>query len=283
MSEKPSSKAPALSGQNGTIAKAAIAGVAGIALGFIIGHFAIAPATGNVNKIGNTTTDQNNFNQVVCTYTTPKGTKTITMGDAIKYQSGGTTNAEGKYTVPSAESILALARNQILEETAKEAGITVTDDEINEYAKKTYSVNSIQEMAQTFGYEENQLKEMIKNAIVMEKLQEQKSGEISQPPAYPETPADQNAVTKENADAIIKYAGDNWKNGAWANPDGDWAKAMKDQNFSADGADYAAVLAAYQVAYQEYSEKYSEQQAAWTDYVNTIYKDSTIALGTMMQ
>jgi hypothetical protein len=58
---------------------------------------------------------------------------------------------------------------------------------------------------------------------------------------------------------------------------------MKDQNFSADGADYAAVLAAYQVAYQEYSEKYSEQQAAWTDYVNTIYKDSTIALGTMMQ
>lgn len=282
MSDKSKSKTFNLSGENGNIAKAAIAGVCGIALGFVIGHFAVAPATGNVNKIGSTTTDQNNFNQVVCTYTTNGGTKTITMEDAVNYM-GGTTNAEGNYNVPSAEAILSLARNQIIEDVAKDSGITVTDDEMEDYAKKTYSVNSIKEMADTFGYEENQLKDMLRSTIIMQKLQEQKSGTISDPPVYPEQPKDEKEVTKENADAIIAYAGDNWKDGKWAKDDGDWAKTMKDLKFSADGADYEAVLAAYQLAYQEYSEKYSEQQAAWTDYVNTLYKDSTIAIGTMVQ
>lgn len=248
-------------------------------------------STGNVNTVGSTTISSDATKQIAATYTYNGKQNTITYDDAIKYQ-GGTANEDGTYPVPTAESCVNLARQRIMQEHAKEKGVTVTDDDMAKYVKDQFGAESVDEMASSFGYEKDQLKEMLTDSIVQQKLFDQVTeGKSPTAPEYPAQPDEgkENEATKAYAEYITKLAGDAWDasanggKGGWKDPEGLFAVSCTDYEITNDSANYNAAVAAYQAAYQDYSNKMTEFQTQWTDYMNQLYKDSPITLSSLVQ
>lgn len=264
-----------------------MAGVAAALMGGMVG----CSGTGNVNTVGSTTISSDATKQIAATYTYNGKQNTITYEDAIKYQ-GGATNEDGTYPVPTAEACLNLARQRIMQEHAKDKGVTVTDDDMAKYVKDQFGAESVDEMASSFGYEKDQLKEMLNDSIVQQKLFDQVTeGKSPTAPEYPAQPAEgkENEATKAYAEYITKLAGDAWDasanggKGGWKDPEGMFAISCADYEITNDSANYNAAVAAYQAAYQDYSNKMTEFQQQWTDYMNQLYKDSPITLSSLVQ
>jgi hypothetical protein len=163
----------------------------------------------------------------------------------------------------------------------------VTDEEIEEYTKTAFSVDSAKELADTYGYDVDQLKSMLNKTIMLNKFQESIIGTQAEGPEAPAPEAEdaKGKATKEYADYIIKLAGDKYKDGKWADDATEWQDAIKNNDgvFENVTANYNAAMAAYQIAYQNYATSYSEQQNQWTEYANNIYKDSVITIATLDQ
>ncbi len=243
-------------------------------------------AAKNAKGVGSATITDGQLDTVVATWKYKGATNKLTAREAIEaqYSLEAAKNSDGTYNAPSSEMVLAYARNQILLAEADSQGLSVTDEERDEYAQSQLGTADYEQMAAQFGVSVDQAKQIVTENATISKLYDKVVPKVDgAAPEAPAEPADGNTETasKDYADYIIKLAGDDWnaEAGAWASEDGAFAQALAgSKTFSAESATYADAQTAYYVAYQEYASKAQGGQEAWSKFTNDLYAKADMSL-----
>ena len=260
--------------------------VACLAVGLAVGHFAFGPKS--ISLSGKTSLTSDEIDTTVASYTYNGKTTEISARDVITQSSTleSAANDDGTYSVPTATDIVTYARTKVVCDAGEAQGITVSDDEVNEYAEQKFSTSDFSTIATTYSIDEDVAKSMIKDSCLMTKMREQAvTTELPTQPTAPTAPSDDatDTPTAEYASYIIELAGDEWdsENNTWARTDGDYYAALSTYEISNDSATYAAAQAAYYVAYSAYSTAYSQTSTEWSEYCNTILSNASLTLAGM--
>ena len=284
--------------------------VAALVIGILIGNFALGGGgAGASGALGKTSLTEAELDTTVGTYTSNGKTVSISAREVIEQSSSldAAKDADGNYTVPTADTVLTVARNKIIAAEAESRGLTVTDEDLSSYAEETLGTSDIDSIASSYGMDAETVTELLRQSAQMTKLRDEvvtaTETEAPEAPAVPEyattdeegnglpTEEQQAAQEKANttpkpeyAEYIIKLAGDEWdaEKGTWVAADGPYATALADYEVTADAATYEAAQAAYYVAYQDYSSAQSEVSSQWTDFVNGLLSNSSIQISTLM-
>ncbi len=262
--------------------------VVALVVGVLLGHFVLGGASASAAFPGVTTVSESDLDKVIATYTYDGKTESITVRQALESQSSldSAKDSDGNYTLPNADSTLALARNNILALKAADEGITVSDDDLSSYAEQTLGVSDISTLASNYGLSEDQAKEVVRQSASLYKLKEKVcTTAVSSMPSAPTTPADgeEDVATADYGAYIVNLLGDEWDstNNTWARTDGSYYAALKDESWTPDSATYAQAQMAYSVAYQAYAQSASAASSEWTNYVNGVLSTATINICTL--
>lgn len=265
-----------------------VALVVGIGCG-VLGYKYLPIAGSPAALSGASTISEDQLDTVIATYTYNGQTSNITARDAIEENSSldAAKNDDGTYNVPSADTVLATARYKIIDQEASNQGITVSDDDVSNYAKSSFGSDDYSTIASTYNMTEDQVKEIMRQSAAMKKLHDQVvQGDEPTQPTAPTAPAEgqESTPTAEYAQYIINLVGDEWDSdkNTWARTDGDYYAALSSYTISNDSATYDAAQAAYVVASQKYSTAESDYNKQWTNYVNGLLSKASINLGTLV-
>ena len=262
--------------------------VVALVVGVLVGHFVLGGGAPSPAFPGATTVSESDLDRVIASYTYNGKTETITVRDAIESQISldSAKDSDGNYSLPNADSALAVARNQILAKQAEAEGITVSDDEIGSYAEQILGTSDIASLAQQYGLTEDQAKEVVRESAAMYKLKEKvcstQAGTIPDAPTAPAEGAEDTATSDYGA-YIVNLIGDEWDatNNTWARTDGPYYEALKDETWTPDSATYAQAQIAYAVAYRQYASNATASSSEWTAYVNGILSSASIQIYTL--
>lgn len=283
--------------------------VCALVVGILIGHFALAGGAASGASLGKTTLTEAELDTAIGSYTYNGKTESITAREVIEQSSSldSAKDADGNYAVPTADTVLTVARNKIIAAEAASRGITIADEDLSSYAEETLGTSDIDSIASSYGMDAETVTELLRQSAQMTKLRDEVVGtdatEAPEAPSIPEyatTDADGNSLPTEETQAnqekayaepkaeyaeyIIALAGDEWdaEKGTWAAEDGQYATALAEYEVTKDAASYDAAQAAYYVAYQNYSTAQSEVSTQWTEFVNGMLSNSTIAISTLI-
>ncbi|WP_308622639.1 hypothetical protein [uncultured Enorma sp.] len=255
--------------------------VAGIG-GYFIGKGGFGAAG---QSAGTAVLTEDQLDSLVASYSYNGSEHDISAREAIESQYSLETvqNEDGTYNTPSAETLIAYVRTEILLNEADARGIEVTDDEVAAYAENTYGTSDYATLAAQNGVTEEQAQQISRDNAKIEKLYNQVVPAVTATvPEQPEQPADGDTSTRsaEYAQYIIELAGDEWdaEAGTWASTDGPYYLALEGMDFTADSASYEEAIIAYYVAYQEYATEASGMSQTWTEFANTLFADADIEL-----
>ncbi len=288
--------------------------VVALVLGIVVGKFLLgggaAAAGGSLG--GKLTVTESELDTPMATYTYKGTTSTITAREVILQNNSldASKDADGNYSLPSADTVLSVARNAIIKKEAEDRGITVSDEELANYSKETLGSADYASIATSYSMTEDAVKELLTNSCIMSKLRDEvveadTSATMPDAPKAPESTYEtktqvneetgqeeevqeevdnSSAPSAEYAAYIIKLAGSEWNasTGTWASPDGPYATALSGYEITKDSATYEAAQAAYYVAYQQYSEAQSKVSAQWTDFVNGLLANASISISTLI-
>ncbi len=277
----------AVAAAEGKKKKLFIAGAIALIIIAAIGGYFVGNGGFGSKGAGTAELSKDQLDATVASYTYNGKKTNITAREAIKsqYSLSSVKTDDGKYTAPSADTILSYVRNQILLDDAESRGITVTAKEMKKYAKQTIGISSYKTMASQYGVTKAQAKEIVRQSCVLQKLYKKVTPSTNATaPTAPDEPADEDNQTddekKAYAEYIIKLAGKEWdsKKGTWKSTDGTYATALSGEEFTADSATYSQAMTAYYTAYQQYSSKTSKASNKWTDYVNDLYANASIEI-----
>ena len=264
------------------------AAVVALVVGALLGHFVIGGGAGSATFPGQTTVQEGDLDKVIGTYVYGGKAETVTVREAIEGQTtlDSVKQDDGTYTMPTADAVLAVARNRILAAEAESRGITVSDDELSSYAEKMTGESDIATIAQNYGMSEDQARQTIRESAVMYKLKDQVvSTKAGDAPTAPTTPSDgnQDTATADYWTYITGLLGDEWDsaNNTWASQDGPYYAALSSETFDGKTATYAQAQKAYYVAYQQYSTNSTTSSTEWTNFVNGLLSKASISLGTL--
>ncbi len=261
------------------IAIAVIAVIVAAILGYVIGSDAFGP-----KGVGSATLTEDQLDSVVATWTLDGATNKITARQAIESQYSLDTvkDENGTYPTPSADVILAYARNQVLLKEAEKRDVKIDDKELAAAAEDTLGTSDFATIASQYQVTEDQAKEIVRQQVTIQKLYKTIVKDAPTAPAAPEEPenGDGATVSAEYAAYIIDLAGKEWDKeaGTWASPDGTYATALAGEEFTADSASYAQAQKAYAAAYQDYAKNAADSNQSWTEYVNTLFAKADITL-----
>ena len=267
-----------------------LAGCAIVALvvGILIGKFALGGGVAG-GSLGKTSLTEAELDTVVATYTYNGTSHDVTAREVIEASTSleAALQSDGTYMLPTADDTLAFARNQILSAECEARGITVTEEEVTEYATETLGPADFATIAANYGLTEDVAKSLIENAAAMAKLREQVvTTQLPEYPAAPTAPEDgsSDAASADYAAYIIALAGDEWdaENNTWASTDGTFYTALSAYPISNESATYEAATAAYYVAASNYSAVSQQVSAEWTAFVNSIFGGASIQLGSLV-
>lgn len=228
------------------------------------------------------------LDQTVATYMLDGRRFSLSYRDAIMENGSleAAKKADGTYRVPSADSVLAVARSRVITAEAERLGIKVSDDDVLAYAQAAFGTTDMATIATAYGMEQEAAGVLLKEAALMSRLRDHalsdEVGEAPQPPAEPGA-GEEVSLTADYAAYIIGLAGDEWDSeaGKWASEDGPFAAALKDYEITSDGASYEAAQQAYYTAYQQHVAAQAEYSAQWTDYVNGLLGHASITISTL--
>ena len=261
------------------IAIAVIAVIVAAILGYVIGSDTFGP-----KGVGSATLTEDQLDSVVATWTLDGATNKITARQAIESQYSLDTvkDENGTYPTPTADVILAYARNQVLLKEAEKRDVKIDDKELAAAAEDTLGTSDFSTIASQYRVTEDQAKEIVRQQVTIQKLYKTIVKDAPTAPAAPEEPenGDSAAVSAEYAAYIIDLAGKEWDKeaGTWASPDGTYATALAGEEFTADSASYAQAQKAYAAAYQDYAKHAADSNQSWTEYVNTLFAKADITL-----
>lgn len=261
-----------------------VAAVVCLVLGGVVGHFCF----NGTSSLGSQTLQEADLDTVVARYTYNGQTYEITAKDVITQSSSldSAANDDGSYTVPTADNIIDLARNQIMQKVVDAQDITVSDDDMDAYAQQYLGSTDYATIASNYKMDEDSVKNLVRQSCALFKLRSQVvTAEIPSQPAAPSKPADgaEDTPTADYATYIINLAGDEWdsETGTWKDSSSTYASALADYQITNDSATYAAAQAAYYVAYQQYSTASQTASQQWTNYVNDQLSKANIEIYTM--
>lgn len=261
------------------IAIAVIAVIVAAILGYVIGSDTFGP-----KGVGSATLTEDQLDSVVATWTLDGATNKITARQAIESQYSLDTvkDENGTYPTPTADVILAYARNQVLLKEAEKRDVKIDDKELAAAAEDTLGTSDFSTIASQYQVTEDQAKEIVRQQVTIQKLYKTIVKDAPTAPAAPEEPenGDSAAVSAEYAAYIIDLAGKEWDKeaGTWASPDGTYATALAGEEFTADSASYAQAQKAYAAAYQDYAKHAADSNQSWTEYVNALFAKADITL-----
>lgn len=266
--------------------------VAAVVVGCLAGAFGykMLPLPGSSTEVkGKSTVSEDQLDAVLATYQYNGQTYNITVQDCIEENSSldSAKQDDGTYSMPSADTALSLARNQIMQKAAEDQGITVSDDDVDSYAESTLGSSDYSTIASQYSMDEDKVKELMKESCILKKLHDQVvTTQIPDQPTAPTQPASgqESTPTADYASYIINLAGDEWDstNNTWASTDGPYYAALSSYTISNDSATYDAAEAAYYVAYSQYSQATQSAQQEWTDYANGLLTNASITLNSLV-
>lgn len=235
---------------------------------------------------GSATLTEGQLDAPVASFNFNGATTKISARDAIEsqYSLDAVKGADGTYPAPSGEMILGYARNKILVSEAESRGLSVSDDQLKEYAEGRLGTSDFKAIAENYGVDEDQAKQIVRDNALVGQLYEQIVPKASEAPApeAPVQPADGNttAPTKDYAEYIIGLLGKNWdsEKGTWANEDNEFFSALKGSTFTPEGASYEDAQTAFYVAYELYASQAQEANKAWTLFANDLYAKADVEL-----
>ncbi len=253
-----------------------ITGVICAFLGVLLGFYSLGSgfALG-----GKTTLSEGELNSPVGMYIYKGVPNFISAREAL--ESGeGLTNAkksDGTYDYPSADAILASIRTAVLNSEVTARGITITDEEMKDYAQAQLGSTDYGQIANSYGLDEESVQNYIRQAAGINKLKEEITGiDLSETaPVAPEGGKD--AATYK--DYILNLLGSNWnaETNSWANTDNAFYESL--QGFNPDQATYDQALAAFNIASQQYSTSSTSAAQSWNDFVNEILMNCQVRIG----
>ena len=224
------------------------------------------------------------LDHVMATWTYGGEEHSITVREAIEseYSLDAVVLDDGTYAVPSADTVLSYVRNLILLDAAEDAGISVSEDEVDEYTADTLGSSDYEDIADTYGVTEEHAEEIMTEMATINALYESVLDfelELPDEPTEPDD-GDEDTASEEYAAYIIELAGDEWDvdAGTWASEDGPYYEALGEEDFTEDSATYGQALMAYYVAYEEWYEAYSEASYEWLDYENELFSEAEITI-----
>lgn len=234
------------------------------------------------------TLSEGQLDTVVGTYRYGDETYKITAREAIlgTVSLESVKNDDGTYDAPTSDMVLSYARNRILALMVEEHGITVSDDEVAQYALDIVGTDDMALVADYFDMEEDQAREIMAEAAAVRKLRESVTSSPSvSAPQEPTPPADGGTEVgnAEYANYIIGLLGSHWDaaTGTWADTDNAYYAVLQNMQFAPGLANYEAAEAAYGVAYQEYVASTQDASATWTDFVNQYLDQGSISIATL--
>ena len=234
------------------------------------------------------TLSEGQLDTVVGTYRYGDETYKITAREAILGTASleSVKNDDGTYDAPTSDMVLSYARNRILALMVEKHGITVSDDEVAQYALDIVGTDDMALVADYFDMEEDQAREIMAEAAAVRKLRESVTSTPSVPaPQEPTPPADGDTEVgnADYANYIIALLGSHWDaaTGTWADTDNAYYAVLQNMQFAPGLANYEAAEAAYGVAYQEYAASTQDASATWTDFVNQYLDQGSISIATL--
>ena len=253
--------------------------------GGLVGHFAFPTTAASLDQ---QTLQEADLDTVVARYTYKGQTYDITAREVITQSSSldSAKNDDGSYTMPTADNIVDLARNQIMQKVVEAQGITVSDDDMDSYAQSYLGSTDYASIASQYGMDEDSVKDLVRQSCGLSKLRSTiVTQEIPTQPTAPTQPADgaEDTPTADYATYIINLAGDEWDSstGTWKDSNSTYASALADYQITNDSATYAAAQAAYYVAYQQYASATQTASQQWTTYVNGELSGASIQIYTL--
>ena len=271
-----------------------VALMAGVAVGLLVLPRASVPAPVSGSKTlislpGRLTVSENELDTPMGTYT-HKGTETtVTVREAIEESMSldAARNADGTYDIPSADAVLAIARNRFLLADAKDRGIEASNEDVVAYAKEVWGTDDLSVIAASYSMTQEQAQKLMKESATIKKLRDtvvatKEPADVKEPPA-PEGGREDDPMPEYGA-YIMGLIGDEWDEGknTWAREDGPYYAELKNFTISKDGATYSAAKAAYDVALTQNATTEQQTSTEWTTYVNQILSDVTVQLGTLV-
>lgn len=261
-----------------------------LVLGLVLGRFVLGGThVSGTSLAGKTSVTERELDDALATYTYNGKNYTVTVREVLEQVGSveGALDAEGNYKIPSADYALAAARNAILQEEIDARNIEVSDEDLAAYAEKALGTSDYEAIGKNYGIEASEVKDLLMDSCRMNALREEVvGGDLPEMPVAPETPEEgkEQEATKKYAKYIIDLVGDEWDAdaGTWANTDGSYATALEGYEVTADAASYDAATAAYYVAYQLYSEQQTAMNNAWTEYLNGLFSNANIQIGSLV-
>ncbi len=263
-----------------------------LAVGVAVGVFAypMIPFPGTQASLpGRTTVTEAELSMPLGVYTYHGNNTVVTVREAIEESMSleAARNADGTYTIPSVDAVLAIARNHFLLLEADSRGIVASDEDALAYARDTWQTDDLSMIAASYSMTEDQVKELMKRAATIRKLRDEVvTTEAMAEPTPPEAPeaGKEDEPMDTYAAYIMGLVGDEWDANAnsWARQDGPFFAQLKNFTISNDAATYSAAQAAYYVARTQYAAVEQQISTEWTTYVNQILSEVTVELGTLV-
>lgn len=271
-----------------TVLLVLVALVVGVGAGFFA--YPLIPFPGTQASLpGRTTVTESELDTPLGTYTYKGDTTTVTVREAIEETMSldAARNADGTYAIPSADSVLSIARNHFLLLEADSQGIVASDEDALAYAREVWKTDDLAVIAASYSMTEDQVRELMRRSAAIKKLRDEV---VTTEPFAEPTPPDAPEAGKEDepmpqyAEYIMGIVGDEWDANAnsWAREDGPFYAQLKNFTISNDAATYSAAQAAYYVARTQYAAVEQQISAEWTTYVNQILSEVTVELGTLV-
>ena len=260
-----------------------------LVVGVLAGHFLFG-GSGGVALSGRTTLSAGELDSTIATYTYEGRSSNITAREVLEEINGSSlgANDDGTYDVPAASDVVSYAQNQILLAQAEDQGITVSDDELSEFASTSFGTSDYDTIASSYGIDAETVQSMLRETLSIRKLQDSVvTTELPDQPTQPTAPAADEAATPtaDYASYVIALLGDEWDADAndWARTDGDYYATLSSYEISNDSATYAAASAAYSVASNLYQTAYSQRSDEWNTYTDALLSQATIQLGSLAE
>ena len=146
--------------------------VVALVAGVLCGHFLLGKGTASAS--GETTISDSELDNAIATYTYNGTSHDITAREVLE-QNGSLENQandDGTYNVPSADDVLSYARNAVVLEDANAQGISVTDDDVSQYAQNTLGTDDFATIGSNYGLDEDATKSLLHDAAVIKKLRD---------------------------------------------------------------------------------------------------------------
>ncbi len=264
--------------------------VALLIVGVLAGHFLLGGTSG-VSLNGRTALSAGELDSTIATYTFDGKTTNVTAREVLEEVQGSTAvpaNDDGTYNVPSASDVLSYVQNEILLADAEARGLSVSDEEISEYASSSLGTDDLAAIAEQAGMDEQAVKDVLRENLLASKLQQAVATvTLPEQPTAPEEPADgeEDTATEEYASYVIALLGDEWDSEAndWARTDGTYYATLSGYEISNDAATYAAASAAYSVASSAYQDATTQISEEWAAYTDSLLSRATVQLGSLAE